>query len=71
MQQGCQELVEYSEAMKTLGLPRRTFFRRLKQAGVIVFTNGQDRRQRYVDRRDLPRLMERPTGMKRSAGRAA
>lgn len=50
------ELIPYNEAIRISGLSRRTWYERIKEAGIVVYQDGRDRRQRLIDVRDLPKL---------------
>ncbi len=51
-----RQLVTYPDAMKLSGIPRRTFFKRLKGHNITVYIDSNDRRLRWLDRRDLETL---------------
>ena len=53
-----RQLVTYSDAMKLSGMPRRTFFKRLKGHDIAVYIDPTDRRRRWLDRRDLEKIAE-------------
>lgn len=50
------ELIPYNEAIRISSLSRRTWYERIKEAGIVVYQDGRDRRQRLIDVRDLPKL---------------
>ena len=50
------EMISLDEAVRRLGLPRRTFARRLADGSIDVYQDGRDRRQRLVLVTDLERL---------------
>lgn len=54
-----RQLMTYLEAMKLSGVPRRTFFTRLKDRDIAVFTDPDDRRRRWILRSDVAKLTER------------
>ena len=60
------EMIPIDEAVRRLGLPRRTFARRLADGSVDVFRDGRDRRRRLVLVADLERLTE-PTVIRERA----
>lgn len=53
-----RQLVSYPDAMKLSGMPRRTFFKRLKGHDIAVYIDPDDRRLRWLDRRDLEKIAE-------------
>ncbi len=53
-----RQLVSYTDAMKLSGVPRRTFFKRLKGHAIAVYIDPDDRRLRWLDRRDLEKIAE-------------
>lgn len=52
------KLIQYSEAQRRLGFCRKTFYNRLREAGIKVYVDGHDRRQRLIHIDDLPKLNE-------------
>ncbi len=56
-----RQLIRYETAMQLAGMPKRTFYRRLARGLVPIFTDPDDRRRRYLDRRDVMRLKTQET----------
>lgn len=54
------ELIPIEEAVRRLGLPRRTFARRLASDSIDLYRDGRDRRRKLILAADLDRLT-RPT----------
>jgi hypothetical protein len=57
-------LVRFSTVRKVTGLAPYKLTRRLQRSGVSYYIDGLDKRQRSIDVRDLPRLIE-PEPVKR------
>lgn len=53
-----RELVSYATAMQMAGLPERTFYKRLKQSLVPIYFDSADQRKRWIDRNDIPKLIQ-------------
>jgi len=51
-----RQLVSHPDALRLSGLPRRTFFKRLKAHGIEVYTDPDDRRRRWLLRSDVERI---------------
>ena len=49
-------LVTLDQAVKRLGVPRRTLYRRLADGTIPVYRHDRDRRQRLVDVADVAAL---------------
>lgn len=61
------QLLPYSEAIRRSGLSRRTWYDRLREAGVVVYQDGKDRRQRWIAAKDVEKLVAlRPARRERS-----
>ena len=63
-----EKLIQYSEAQRRLGFRRRTFFNRLRETGIKVYIDGNDRRQRLIHIDDLPKLVETDPEVRDEAG---
>ncbi len=55
MQQQLQ-LVTYADAMRLAGLRQRVFYERLKDRGVAIYADPDDRRRRWILRSDIETL---------------
>lgn len=51
-----RQLLTYDQAMKLAGVSQRTFYRRLANGLIPIYTDPADRRRRWIDRRDVPLL---------------
>ncbi len=51
-----RQLIRYETAMQLASMPKRTFYRRLAAGLVPIYTDPNDRRRRWLDRRDVMRL---------------
>ncbi len=52
------QLVTYVEARRLAGIGQRTFYERLKDRGVAIFTDPTDRRRRWILRSDIATIAE-------------
>lgn len=50
------ELIPYRVAIARSGLSRRQWFDRVREAGVVVYVDGVDRRHRLIAESDIPKL---------------
>jgi hypothetical protein len=50
------ELIPLEEAVRRLGLPRRTFARRIADGSVDLYRDGRDRRRKLIHVGDVDRL---------------
>lgn len=53
-----RQLITYDAAMRLANMPRRTFYRRLASGIVPIYVDPADRRRRWLDRRDVMKLLE-------------
>lgn len=53
-----RQLITYESAMKLANMPRRTFYRRLASGVVPIYIDPADRRRRWLDRRDVLKLVQ-------------
>ena len=51
-----RQLVTHPDAMRLAGIPRRTFFKRMKAHGIVVYTDPEDRRRRWILRSDIEKI---------------
>ena len=51
-----RQLVTHTDAMRLSGLPRRTFFKRIKGHGIVIYTDPDDRRRRWTLRSDVEKI---------------
>jgi hypothetical protein len=63
-------LVRFSTVRQVTGMKPYALTRRLQRTGIHYFVDGLDKRQRSIDVRDLPRLIE-PEPVKRRGDSAA
>lgn len=62
-----RHLITYPAAMRLSGWVRRAFYERLKEHGIVTYIDPNDRRRRWIDRRDVL-MIRRP--VERTAERA-
>ena len=51
-----RQLVTYPDALRLSGMPRRTFFKRIKGHDIAVYIDPDDRRRRWILRSDVETL---------------
>ncbi len=51
------DLIDYAEARRLTGLPRRTLIDRIDREGITTYVPGHDRRRRLLRRADVDRLI--------------